>query len=84
MAQKTAASMGATWLRMEGDNILELMSLQSPLCKAVVECQADWLGGCPETLLCQVPLGLFGTSVTSGFSGGPTAPGQLPGPQLEM
>lgn len=69
---------------MEGDNVLALMSLQSPLCKAAVEGQADWLGGCSETLLCQVPLGLFGTSVTSGFSIGPTALGQLPGLQLEM
>lgn len=49
-------------------------------CKAAVEAPA----GQSETLLRQTPLGLLGTSLTSGLSGGPTAAGQLQGPQLEM
>lgn len=56
---------------MKGGTVLESVSLQSPLCKAAVEGPG------------QLPLGLLGTSVRSGLSG-PTAPGQLQGPWLEM
>lgn len=71
--------MGATWLRMEADSVLDSASLQSP----VHGCRGGPAGQ-SETLLCQTPLGLLGTSLTSGLSAGPTAAGQLQGPQLEM
>lgn len=73
---------------MKGGTVLESASLQSPLCKAAVEGPGQLPGqmmvrSAPAWARGQMPLSLLGTSVRSGLSG-PTAPGQLQGPWLEM